>query len=115
MSQQDISKEFQARRAHIRKEMGGPHRLERIRARNGWTIRDRIDTLFDPDSFTEIGTFARSSRPEDKDDTPGDGKIGGIGHVDGRPVCVVGDDVTVRHGVPGEERALDARRPRRRG
>lgn len=102
MEQKDISEVFRARRARIREEMGGPHRLERIRARNGHTIRDRLDALYDPDSFTEIGTFARSSRPEDRDDTPGDGKIGGIGTVDGRPVCAVGDDVTVRHGSSSE-------------
>ena len=98
MNQKEISNAFQTRRARIREDMGGEHRLERIRARGGWTIRDRIDDLFDPNTFTEIGTFARSSRVEDKDDTPGDGKIGGIGRVEGRPVCVVGDDVTVRHG-----------------
>ena len=30
--------------------------------------------------------------------TPGDGKIGGEGTIDGRPVAIVGDDITVKRG-----------------
>jgi acetyl-CoA carboxylase carboxyltransferase component len=40
--------------------------------------------------------FARSERPEDHAQTPGDGKIGGHATVDGRAVSVVADDVTVK-------------------
>ena len=98
MSQREWSEAFRAMRDRVRTEMGGAQRIERIHARGGLTIRDRIERLLDPGTFSEIGTFARSARPEDRDSTPGDGKIGGIGRVGGRVVCVVGDDVTVMHG-----------------
>jgi acetyl-CoA carboxylase carboxyltransferase component len=45
-----------------------------------------------------VGTFARSERAEDAAITPGDGKIAGRGMVDGRPVSVAGDDLTVKRG-----------------
>ncbi len=82
----------------IRREMGGLHRVERVHAKGRLTIRERIDRLVDPESFLEVGTFARSERTEVAATTPGDGKIGGMAKVDGRPVCVLGDDVTVLHG-----------------
>src|SRR5258707_3480631 len=78
--------------------MGGEARIARIHAQGRLTIRERIDRLLDPGSFVEIGTFARSERPEDAASSPGDGKIGGIGTIDGRPVAVAGDDITVMGG-----------------
>lgn len=89
---------FRARAEVIRKEMGGNARQARIHAKGRLTIRERIDKLLDPGSFSEIGTFAHSEWPGAGPSTPGDGKIGGIGRVDGRPVAVSGDDVTVLHG-----------------
>ena len=61
----------------------------------GGPCRDRIADLVDAGSFDEIGTFAWT---EGRDDEwlPGDGKIGGTGLVDGRPITVAGDDVTVK-------------------
>ncbi len=86
-------------RAHrIRMDMGGADKVKQMRADQDRTIREHIDGLLDPGSFREIGTFARSLRPEDRDRTPGDGKIGGHGTVDGRPVTVFGDDITVLRG-----------------
>jgi acetyl-CoA carboxylase carboxyltransferase component len=102
-----------ARAERIRTEMGGAVKIARIHARGGHTIRERIAAAVDPGSFRELGTFARSKRPEDADSTPGDGKIGGHATIDGRPVVVFGDDVTVRQGssstVGGrkEERLVD--------
>ena len=92
------SKVLQQRREDIRRDMGGTHRIKRVHAKGRLTIRERIDRLLDPGSFVELGTFARSERPEVAATTPGDGKIGGMGRVDKRPVCVAGDDVTVLHG-----------------
>ncbi len=82
----------------IRSEMGGADKLERMRARGEKTVREHIDAFLDVGSFRELGTFARSLRPEVRDSTPGDGKIGGHGRVDGRPVSVFGDDITVLRG-----------------
>ncbi|WCB92993.1 Methylmalonyl-CoA carboxyltransferase 12S subunit [Baekduia alba] len=94
----DVVADFHARRDRIRGELGGAARVERLHARGERTIREHIGALLDDGSFDEVGTFVHSLRPEDKDDTPGDGKIGGHGTVDGRAVTVAGDDITVKRG-----------------
>jgi acetyl-CoA carboxylase carboxyltransferase component len=88
--------ELTARAERIRTEMGGAARIERLHAEGRWTAREHIDALLDPGSFREIGTFARSIREQDRDTTPGDGKVSGRGEVEGRPVAVVADDITVK-------------------
>jgi acetyl-CoA carboxylase carboxyltransferase component len=90
--------QFRARRDRIRTEMGGADRIERLHARGELTVREHVDGLLDPGSFEEVGTFVRSANPADHDGTPGDGKIGGHGTIDGRPVTVAGDDITVKRG-----------------
>ncbi|NNL86513.1 MAG: methylmalonyl-CoA carboxyltransferase, partial [Myxococcales bacterium] len=92
------TEERNARAARVREEMGGSDKLARMRATGDRTIREHIDGLVDPGSFREIGTFARSLRPEVRDTTPGDGKIGGHAKIDGRSVAVFGDDITVLRG-----------------
>jgi acetyl-CoA carboxylase carboxyltransferase component len=90
--------ELVARREKVREEMGGVARIERLHARGERTVREHIGALLDPGSFEEVGTFVHSLRAEDAADTPGDGKIGGHGTVDGRAVTVAGDDITVKRG-----------------
>ena len=94
----DPSDDLRQRAAKIRSEMGGAQRVERMRQDGKPTIREHIDALLDDGSFRELGTFSRSLRPEDRATTPGDGKIGGEGTIDGRPVAVAGDDITVKRG-----------------
>ena len=93
-----VVEDLHARAARIRAEMGGADKLARMRSEGDRTIREHIDGLVDPGSFRELGTFSRSMRLEDRLSTPGDGKIGGHALVDGRPVVVFGDDITVRRG-----------------
>lgn len=88
--------DLHARAERIRTEMGGAERVARMHADGTPTIRDHIAGILDGDSFRELGTFSRSMRLEDRASTPGDGKIGGEGTIDGRPVAIVGDDITVR-------------------
>ncbi len=95
---QQIRDDLALRRQKVVSEMGSPERIDRQHARGRLTIRERLDRLFDPGSFREIGTFAVSEVPEVRDRTPGDGKIGGWGAIDGRPAAAAGDDVTVLHG-----------------
>ncbi|MGF1595349.1 MAG: acyl-CoA carboxylase subunit beta [Acidimicrobiales bacterium] len=90
--------DLRRRRETIRRELGGVARVARIHERGERTIRDHLSRFLDDGSFVEVGTFSRSANPADRDTTPGDGKIGGHGLVDGRPVTVWGDDVTVRRG-----------------
>lgn len=98
MSLRDLTEQMKQRREQIRAEMGGVERIDRQHQRGRLTARERIDRLLDPDSFIEIGTFSRSERAEVAGRSPGDGKIGGLGEIDGRPVAVSGDDTTVFHG-----------------
>ena len=97
-SPQQIRDEFQARRDTIVNEMGSSERIDRQHARGRLTVRERLDRLFDEGSFREIGTFAVSEVPNVRDRTPGDGKIGGWGEINGRAATACGDDVTVLHG-----------------
>ena len=110
MSQSEKTAALQQRAETIRREMGGQDKIDRIHAAGRYTVRERIDRLLDPGSFVEIGTFARSERPEDQASTPGDGKIGGLGRIDGRPVAVAGDDITVKR---GSSSVVGSRRVRR--
>jgi acetyl-CoA carboxylase carboxyltransferase component len=90
--------DFRVRRERVRTEMGGVARIDRLHDRGELTVREHIDLLLDPGSFEEVGTFVHSANPADAGDTPGDGKIGGHGTIDGRAVTVAGDDITVKRG-----------------
>ena len=97
-SSSDARAERAERAERVRRDLGGADKVAALHAGGQRTIRDHIDGLLDDGSFTEIGTFARSMRPPDRATTPGDGKIGGHGTVEGRPVAVFGDDITVKRG-----------------
>ena len=79
MSDEDVVDDLLKRADKIRSDMGGPDKLERMAAEGDKTIRQHIDGILDPGSFSEIGTFSRSIREHDRDRTPGDGKIGSFG------------------------------------
>ncbi len=82
----------------VRNDMGGANRVAAMRNAGVPTIRDHIDAVLDDGSFRELGTFSRSMKLDDRHNTPGDGKVGGEGTVDGQSVAIVGDDITVRKG-----------------
>ena len=98
MTDPDRTAELHARADKIRNEMGGSDKLSKMADEGNRTIREHIDGFLDAGSFREIGTFSTSIRPDQRSKTPGDGKIGGHGTVDGRPVAVFGDDITVYRG-----------------
>ena len=60
-------------------------------------VRDRIALLIDEDSFVEDGMLANTNAT----DLPADGVVTGVGRVDGRAVCVVANDPTVKAGSWG--------------
>lgn len=82
-------------------ELGGPDKIARQRAAGRSTVRERIESLLDSDSFEEIGQLA-GFIAGDEDDVP---KIAptnfvfGLGEIRGRRVVVAGDDFTVRGGA----------------
>src|SRR5688500_12186943 len=60
-------------------------------------VRERLDLLLDPESFVEDGLLANAVAT----DLPADGVSAGVGTVDGRPVCVMANDPTVKAGSWG--------------
>ena len=60
-------------------------------------VRDRIALLLDDGSFVEDGLLANALAEE----FPADGVVTGLGRVDGRPVCVMANDTTVKAGSWG--------------
>lgn len=95
MSYDDLYREHERRRERAL-AMGGEAKLERRRNAGLLNARERIDYLLDADSFLESGMFATSARPEDRETTPGDGKLSGYGRIDGREVVLVANDFTVK-------------------
>jgi len=60
-------------------------------------VRDRLALLLDDGSFVEDGLLANALA----DDLPADGVVTGTGTVDGRPICVMANDPTVKAGSWG--------------
>jgi acetyl-CoA carboxylase carboxyltransferase component len=64
------------------------------------SARERINMLFDPGTFIEIGALVK--QPGDPDALYSDGVVTGHGLVEGRPVAVFSHDQTVFAGTVGE-------------
>jgi acetyl-CoA carboxylase carboxyltransferase component len=80
-----------ARRGNLDKEAA------KLARQNKLFVRDRIALLVDDSSFVEDGQLANTLA----EDLPGDGVVTGIGRVEGRPVCIVANDPTVKAGSWG--------------
>ena len=66
--------------------------------KNRLTARERIDLLFDPDTFTEIDTLVlprHENYPGGKSSRLGDGVVTGFGLVNGRRVFAASQDAAV--------------------
>jgi propionyl-CoA carboxylase beta chain len=84
---------------------GSARAVEKQHAKGKKTARERIDLLLDPGSFVELDELARHRSTNfglEKNRPYGDGVVTGYGTVDGRPVCVFSQDVTVFGGALGE-------------
>src|SRR5688572_15316273 len=95
-----LLEELAARRCEAEK-MGGAERLQKVRAAGKLPVRERLDILFDPGSFDEMGLLARSNYPGLEHRTPADGVITGCGAIEGRRVFVMADDPSVLAGTRG--------------
>ena len=89
------------RRRALAERMGGDERVARQRASGRLTVRERIERLFDSDTFHETGGIAGQASYED-------GELAGFlpanmvigqGRIDSRRAVVQGDDFTVRGGA----------------
>ncbi len=84
---------------------GSARAVDKQHAKGKMTARERIDMLLDPGSFVELDELARhrsTNFGQEKNRPYGDGVVTGYGTVDGRPVCVFSQDVTVFGGSLGE-------------
>jgi len=70
---------------------------EKLAAQGKLFVRDRLALLLDDGSFVEDGLLANTEAA----DLPADGVVTGVGRVEGRPVCVVANDPTVKAGSWG--------------
>jgi acetyl-CoA carboxylase carboxyltransferase component len=95
MGYKDLYREYETRR-DTALGMGGKAKLDRRRNAGILNARERLDYLIDTGSFLESGLFATSAKPEDRGDTPGDGKLCGYGRIDGREAVVIANDFTVK-------------------
>jgi acetyl-CoA carboxylase carboxyltransferase component len=111
-NQQPVVDEFQGRVEELRArkeknlQMGGPEKVARQHERGKLHVRERLDLLFDPGTFVELGLLAyqqpvRGYSVSPPDQTPADGVVTGHGLVDGRQVWVIAYDFTVMAGSMG--------------
>ena len=87
---------------------GGEKRIEAQHAKGKLTARERLEILFDENSFVELDVFVKH-RCVNFDmagkDLPGDGVVTGYGQIDGRLVFAFAQDFTVSGGSLGEYHA----------
>src|ERR1700741_4406253 len=87
---------------------GGQQRINTQHSKGKLTARERIELLFDADSFEEWDMFVEH-RCEDfgmgDSRVPGDGVITGYGTINGRPIFVFSQDFTVFGGSLSESHA----------
>ena len=104
---EDKIRDLKAREAKVL-EMGGEKAIAGQRKKGKLTARERLDLLFDKDTFREIDMFVNHrcvNFEMEKVDIPADGVITGHGLVDGRPVFAFSQDFTARAGSLGEMHA----------
>ena len=91
-----------SKREKLAEEMGGKEKLKRQTDNNRLNVRERINLLFDKDTFHEIGKIAGKAEYNEKGElvnfTPSN-FVMGRGNINGRKVVVGGDDFTVRGGA----------------
>jgi acetyl-CoA carboxylase carboxyltransferase component len=114
MSMKEHAEDLVRRRARASR-MGGDEAVARQHAAGKLTVRERIDRLFDKDTFTEIGlhaTHAGIAPDLVGRETPADGVVTGFGKVDGRLASVIAYDFTVMAGSMGRNAETKCNRAR---
>ena len=90
-------------------EAGGENRIAKQHASGKLTARERMEALFDDDTFVEINDMMTSRAVDfgmDKKKILGDGVITGYGKIHGRIVFASSQDFTVSGGSLGEVQAM---------
>ncbi|MFA5315887.1 MAG: carboxyl transferase domain-containing protein [Dehalococcoidales bacterium] len=81
--------------------MGGQANLDKQKEKGKLTARERIEHLLDPDSFVEIGMFARN-RTTSNTEVPSDAVVTGHGEINGQRVYIFSQDFTCSGGTVSE-------------
>jgi acetyl-CoA carboxylase carboxyltransferase component len=103
----DLLEDMNRRREEVL-EGGGADKLAARREKGLMTARDRLDALFQEDTFQELGTHVRHSARYFGMETkvlPADGVVAGTGYVGGRVVAAFSQDFTVVGGSLGKMHA----------
>lgn len=81
-------------------EGGGKKAIEKARAKNKLTPRERIQYLIDKNTdFIEIGAFAGYAMYQEEGGCPAGGTVAGLGYIKGRQCVIVANDYTVKAGA----------------
>ncbi len=102
-----LLEQLEKRRAEARLG-GGQDKIDARHAKGLLTARERIDTLFETDTFQEFGMHVQHTCTDfgmAGKSLPGDGVVTGTGFVDGRPVAAFSQDFTVGGGALGRMHA----------
>jgi acetyl-CoA carboxylase carboxyltransferase component len=81
--------------------MGGPERLARRAAQGKLDARARLNALFDPGTFVELGAFVGRLGADGHPEAPADALVAGSGRINGRPALAGAEDFTVLGGSIG--------------
>ena len=87
---------------------GGADKADQRRAKGLLSARERLDALFQPGTFQEIGMHVRHNARHfglDKKVFPADGVVTGTGYVGGEVVAAYSQDFTVNAGTLGKAHA----------
>tara|TARA_A100001037_G_scaffold84233_3_gene76338 strand:+ start:10609 stop:12150 length:1542 start_codon:yes stop_codon:yes gene_type:complete len=82
-------------------ELGGRDNIDKLHNQGRQTVRERIEQLADAGSFHEVGKLAGNAVLEDgelKRVVPAP-YVMGLARIDGREVCIGGEDFTIRGGA----------------
>jgi acetyl-CoA carboxylase carboxyltransferase component len=93
MAFHDLLDELHTRR-HRALAMGGPAKIAKRRSEGVLNARERLDYVLDAGSFVAFGLMATSVHQDVRHKTPADGKLAGVGRINGRPVAIVSNDFT---------------------
>ena len=88
---------------------GGQDRIAKQHTSGKLTARERMEALFDDDTFVEINDLITSRATDfgmDKKKKPGDGVVTGYGYIHGRIAFAASQDFTVGGGSLGEAQAM---------
>ncbi len=99
--------DLEARRLKA-KQGGGVDRLTKQHAKGLLTARERLEILFDADTFQEWGMHVEHACHDfgmEQKSLPGDGVVTGVGRVEGRSVAAFSQDFTIGGGALGQRHA----------